>query len=220
MPKSFANTQDLVEVKDIKSDAVVLKNGALRQIVMVSGINFALKSEEEQNVIVHAYQDFLNGLDFQIQIVVHSRKINIDQYLETLKKHGEGETSPILQNQAAEYREFVRGFVEKNAIMEKTFLVTVPFVSVSASIPGAEGVGNIFSFLKKSKNEKADEEKKERESAIFEDGLGQLKQRTAKIIDGLLAIGLDAVTLNTEQLTQLFYNFYNPETIEKGKEGL
>lgn len=213
MAKNFANAQDLVDIERIEQGAVILKNGALRQVIMVNGINFALKSETEQNVITGGYQNFLNSLDFPIQIIIHSRKINIEKYLENLARWGEKETSPLLQNQADEYREFIRGFVEKNAIMEKVFLVVVPFVA--PSLPSAdEGLGKFMRFF--GKKDKASEEKaSEVARTNLEENLAQLKQRTSQILEGLFAIGLDAIVLNNEQLVELFYNFYNPETIEK-----
>ena len=84
MAGDLANTQDLVEVKGIKNDTIMMKDGSLRQIIIVGVTNFALKSEEEQNSLTSAYQEFLNGLSFSIQIIIHSRKININPYLEKL----------------------------------------------------------------------------------------------------------------------------------------
>jgi type IV secretory pathway VirB4 component len=215
MPKNFANTQDIVDIENIRDKTVVLKDGSLRQIVMVDGINFALKSEAEQNVITMAYQNFINSIDFPIQIVVHSRKINIEKYLENLAEYEEKETSPILKNQAEEYREFVRDFVEKNPIMEKVFLVVVPFTPVSLA---AEAGGVISKFLpffgqkKDTEEQKRSEEEKER---AFRESLAQLEQRTNQVLEGLLAIGLDSKVLDDNELVELFYNFYNPGTIEK-----
>ena len=216
MAKNFGNTQDLVDIKEIHDDTVVMKNGALRQIVMVGGVNFALKSESEQNIITSAYQTFLNGIDFSLQIVVHSRKVNIEKYLEGLAKYSAQETSPLLQNQAEEYREFIRGFVQKNAIMEKSFLVIVPFYPISLELPTQQTMSSILPFLGKKKVDKAAEEKaKASANASFGENLAQLKQRVSQVTDGLSSIGLEVVVLNDEQLIELFYNFYNPETIEK-----
>lgn len=218
MAKEFGNAQDLVAIEDIKDDTVILNGGAMRQIIMVSGTNFSLKSDLEQNVITQAYQNFLNGLDFPLQIIIHSRKVNIDKYLENISRFEKQATSPILQNQASEYKEFIKSFVAKNAIMEKTFLVVVPFTALS--IPGSASVsrGMSLSFFKKKGSAEASEAEaktKEEAEAKFRENLAQLKQRVTQVIDGLLTIGLEATVLNAEQLIQLFYNFYNPETIER-----
>lgn len=216
MPKDFANSQDLVDIKEIRENTVILKNGGLRQIIMVGGINFALKSEEEQNVMIQAYQNFLNGLDFQLQIIIHSRKINIDKYLEGLAQFEEKETSPILKNQTKEYREFIQGFVQKNAIMQKIFLAVVPFLPVVLASP--EATNKFFGFFKK---DKLSEEKSKQESeANLQESIGQLSQRVSQVDDGLKSIGLETTVLNKEQLVELFYNFYNPETVEREKINL
>src|SRR5258708_11607750 len=102
MPTGFGNSQDLVAIKEIREGTVILKDGGLRQIVMVSGMNFALKSTVEQEIITNAYQNFLNSVDFPLQIIVHSRKINIEKYLSTLAEWSDRETSPILKSQGSE----------------------------------------------------------------------------------------------------------------------
>lgn len=212
--KNLANAQNLVDIKEIRDDAVILKNGSLRQIIMVSGINFSLKSEAEQNIITQAYQNFLNSIDFPLQIIIHSRKINIEKYLEGLRAYEEKETSQLLRSQAGEYREFIRGFVAKNPIMEKTFLVIVPFYPLI--IPGQESVsilGKYLPFLKK--NKVAEEKAKQDTEKTFGENLAQLKQRVSQVLGGVSSMGLEGATLNDEQLVELFYNFYNPETVER-----
>ena len=97
MPANFANSQTLVEIEQIKDSTLILKDGSLRQILMVSGMNFALKSEDEQNAISSAYANFLNSVDFGIQIIVHSRKINIEKYLADLDQKKAAEQSPQLR---------------------------------------------------------------------------------------------------------------------------
>jgi type IV secretory pathway VirB4 component len=212
MASGFGNSQDLVDLDDIKSDALILKDGGLRQVVMVGGINFSLQSEEEQNTLILSYQNFLNSVDFPLQIIIHSRKINIDHYLGELGARAKEETSPLLQNQITEYQEFVRQFVAENAIMEKTFLVVVPWYPVSlTSVSG--GLLSSIPFFGKNKNAAA-EEATARE-ARFKTDVEQLSKRTQQIMEGLAAMGLEAVVLKTDALIELFYNFYNPGTTER-----
>lgn len=221
MPKDVGNTQDLVALKEIRDNTVILKNGSLRQIVMVSGINFALKSDMEQNILTQSYQNFLNSIDFPLQVVIHSRKVNVERYLDELSAYEEAEASPLLRSQAGEYKEFVRSFVQKNAIMEKTFLVVVPFTPIGLpSLPPV--VASPLSFLpflkRKGAEQAAQEEKaKERAEKNFQEALLQLKQRVSQVLEGLLGMGLEAVLLQDEQLIELFYNFYNPESVERAR---
>ncbi len=227
------NSLDLVDIKDIHDNAILMKDGSLRQIVMVGGVNFSLKSEAEQNMMTQAYQNFLNGIDFSLQIVVHSRKVNITAYLDTLMKRKETETTPLLQSQINEYVEFIKGFVEKNAIMEKSFLVVVPFYPTGAAAltagPKAAG-GAILDFLpsflgggsgkKKSAAANAAQEAESAKSTeemerTFREAMAQLGQRTTQIVTGIENIGLEATVLENEELVELFYNFYNPQTVER-----
>jgi type IV secretory pathway VirB4 component len=212
MQGQFGDTKSLIAIQDIKSNTVILNDGSLRQVLMISGINFYLKSEEEQQVILSAYQNFLNSLEFPIQIVIHSRKVNIENYIKLLNEVKTKEESPLLQNQLEEYIEFIKSFIKENAIMSKSFFVVVSYhpVNIIETTTGLINKIQLFSSKEKgaSKNLNDDES--------FKEGLTQINQRTNQIIDGLNTIGLDAVLLNDEQLIELFYNFYNPETVEVG----
>ena len=216
--RNLANTQDLVAVDQIRDNTVILKDGKLLQVVMVNGMNTALKSETELDIISAAYRNFLNSLEFSVQIIIHSRKVNIKKYLDSLNLRREEEPSPLLQSQILEYKEFVAGFVRENDIMEKIFLMVVPFAS--SHIPSREtvsGLTNFIPFLKK-KSLSPDKEKPKVDSnqeASFRESLEQLGQRVNQVVGGLKTIELQAVILNDRELVELFYNFYNPETVER-----
>ncbi len=215
-PKDVGNTQDLVSIKEIKNDTLILKDGSIRQIIMVGGVNFALKSEVEQNILTQGYQNFLNSINFPLQIVVHSRRVNIEKYLDELAQYQSAESSPLLKNQAEEYREFIRSFVKKNAIMEKSFFVTVPFSPIKLPTPKNIDLPRLpFKFLKPKVDPDKEKKAQEESDQLFNENLVQLKQRVNQVLEGLTGIGLDATVLTTQQLIELFYNYYNPETSER-----
>ena len=231
------STLDLIALHDIRNNTLILRDNYMVQILMVGGTNFSLKPEDEQNIITSAYQRFLNSLGFPIQIIIHSRKVNINKYLDNLKKREEEEVAPLLQNQIKEYGQFIESFVKENPIMSKAFFVAIPYhpsgfkllktegeKKEGASFPGQ----NLLSFFKKKNGDKkeGDEEKEKSatasEAAIeaefqkeFDKHLLQMKQRVTHVIQGIEAIGLQAKILDDEELIELFYNFYNPETIER-----
>ncbi len=211
--QDFGNSLDLVSIEEIRNNTAILKGGSMRQVVLVGGVNFALKSESEQNLLTGGYQNFLNGIDFPLQIVVHSRKVNIDKYIQGLLTRKEAEQTALLRSQIDEYVQFIKGFVEKNAIMEKTFLVVVPFYPMS--IMSTKKATGFLPFLKKKQNKETETKDASETERIFQENLAQLIQRTSQITTGLLGMGLDATILNDEALAELFYNFYNPQTIER-----
>ena len=215
------NSLDLVDIKEIRGGVVIVKDGSFRQIIMVGGVNFSLKSDMEQNIIIQAYQNFLNGIDFPLQILIHSRKVNIDRYVQNLLSRKEGRQSPILRSQIDEYAEFIKGFVQKNAIMEKVFLVVISYYPVAGGL-SMKSASSAFSLFggkdKKAKPAGAEAQKarkSEEDEKTFKEHVEQLGQRTTQVANGLQSIGLEAQTLNDEQLIELFYNFYNPQTIER-----
>lgn len=203
-------TQQFVEVEAIENNTVILKNGGLRQIVMVGGLNFELKAEQEQQLILYSFQNFLDSLDFSLQIFVHSRRLNVEKYLRKLNEYEQKEGNETLKNQIVEYQQFIKSFVAENAIMNKTFFAVVPFNPTSLK---AAGKGLIGMFKSKKPNKTEGEELRQSR----EEYVSQLNQRTEQVVNGLNRVGLRSVQLNDEELTELFYNLYNPEAVEKAE---
>ncbi len=205
MPQNTTvSTQNLVAIKDIRNGVLILKSGGLRQILLVGGINFDLKSEEEQELILSAFQNFLNALDFSVQFFVHSRKVDVRDYLEKIRARKAEETNELLKIQIEEYATFVHSFVEENAIIHKAFFVVVPFDPVT--VP--ERARGVFAFFKRG-NAEAERSKSDQEN------LDQLNIRVAKVVSGVEQIGLRVAPLPNEEVIELFYNLYNPALVEK-----
>lgn len=199
------SSQKYLEISEIKDDVVVLKNGSLRGVLMVSSINFALKSIDEQDGIIYRYQSFLNSLDFSVQIVINSRRLNIDTYLDVLREEEKKQTNDLLRMQIASYVEYINGLVKMANIVAKTFYIVVPF-SLSESKDGnvkakVASVANAPQIMANRKN--------------FEKYRDQLFQRVDHVVGNLSGAGLRMTMLNTQELIELYYNLYNPESVEK-----
>ncbi len=196
------STETLSDVKEIRNNAIFLKSGGMRKVIMVAGINLDLKSEEEQDSIISSFQNLLNSLDFSIQFNVHSRRLAIKEYLNGMRARMEKEENPLIKGQLSEYIQFIEKFISENAVVEKSFFVTVPFdVSV---VPGI------------GKKQKEEEEKAANMSVEdLMQHMEKLNFRTEQVLQGLRHVGLRAVTLNDAELRELCINFYNPKTTEK-----
>lgn len=213
--QDLGNSLDLVNIQSIRDRTIILKDGSFRQIIMVGGVNFALKSATEQEIITQAYQSFVNGIDFPLQVVVHSRKVNIEKYIETLLARKEKEESELLRGQIDEYAEFIKGFVQKNAIMEKTFLVVIPFYPATV-LSTKKATSNFLPFFGKKKGDAETKANDDAETEkAFQENLSQMNQRVSQVLNGLAGIGLEATILGDDELVELFYNFYNPQTVER-----
>ncbi len=211
MPQS-TSTEQFVSIETIKDDCVVLKDGSLRAILMVSGINFDLKSEEEQNLVMVAYQGLLNRLDFSIQFVVHSRKVNIDNYLAKVKAREDAEDNGLLRVQIKEYAQFIKTLVSVTNVMSKRFYIIVPY-AVGAE-EAEKALGKIVELLPLPiKKSTANANKKE--EMDFDAKKMQLKHRVDAVLSGLRPTGIRIIRLKTEELLELYYNLYNPEKTEK-----
>ena len=199
-----ATSQQFLEIEQIREGVMILRNKALRGVIMVSSLNFALKSEEEQNAIIYQFQNFLNSLDFSIEIVVQSRRLNITGYLNKLKELEEAQENELLKIQTAEYQKFIRDLITGGAIMSKNFFVVVPFTLIE--IPGMKAVKGV---LGKQPTAILSEEQ-------FQRAKTQLWQRMELVALGLRRCGLQCIPLNTSELIELFWSLYHPEEAEVG----
>src|SRR3990172_8302804 len=125
--KPTISTQSFLDIYEIKDNTVVMKDGTLRSVLLVSSINFSLKSEEEQNAIIAVNVQFLNSLDHPMQIVIQSRKLDIDRYLDNLKDLEKQQVNELLKAQMADYRNYINELLEMAEIMTKRFYIVVPY---------------------------------------------------------------------------------------------
>jgi hypothetical protein len=206
-----ASTQIYLEIAEIKDNVVVLKNGGIRAILQTNSINFNLKSEEEQNAIIYAYQNFLNSLDFPVQIVIRSRKLDIDKYIENIREIGDKNENALLRKQTFEYCEYVQKLVEYADIMEKKFYVIVPYDPYRAQNQNA-----FAKFMQKiSAADSVDSIRRRHKE--FDELNKNLLQRVNMVKSGLEACNLRVAQLTTPQLVELFYQIYNPITSRNEK---
>lgn len=195
-------TQKYLDVAEVKEDTVVLKNGALRAILAVSAINFDLKSTDEQEAIVVQYQNFLNSVDFPLQILISSRKLNMENYIHYLEENEKKQPNELLRLQIAEYKNFINQLVSVSNIMDKNFYIIIPFSPIEDQKKG------FFSNIKNMINPRAQIlEKREN----FETYKNQLFQRVDHITAALSGIGIRIVPLKTEEIIELLFDSYNPE---------
>ena len=204
-----ASAQQFLDIDTVKEDVVVLKDGGLRVVLMCSSLNFALKSSDEQDAIIFQYQSFLNSLDFPLQTVIHSRRINIAPYLESLAERQKEEANELLKIQIHEYMEFIKTFVDMTNIMSKKFFVVVPFTPSLAEQSG------VFHTLTSLLSFGGGEKKTLSPDDAFREYKNQLWQRVNAVLSGLQHVGVRAAPLNTEELVELFYGLYNPTEFEK-----
>jgi len=203
--KKAAPVQQHLNIKEIKDDVVILKNGQLRAVLMTTSLNFALRAESEKEAIIYRYQEFLNSLDFPIQIIVASRKFNIDPYLQTLEEYLAKQKNELLSIQTAEYIDFVRSLTEMTNIMTESFYIVVPYNPSPLAKKGT--FKNLLDKLLPRSNHRQEETtKKEEEFQIMKTNLWQ---RVEFVITTLRGTGIRAIPLKTDELIELFYKHYN-----------
>ncbi len=193
------STQKYINVAEIKEDTLILKDGSLRAVLAVSSTNFALKSEDEQNALVAAYQGMLNSLDFPVQILIHSRVLDINGYLAKLKGLAAGQTNELLRIQMNEYIEYVARLVEFANIMSKNFYVVVPYSAQPVKQTMGSKIRTFLNPLSQIATSQGD----------FHRAKTKLDERVNHVTSELGSVGLRSLVLKTEELVELLYQAYN-----------
>ncbi len=183
-------TQNFVPIREIRNGIVILDDGNMRAILSSTSINLSLKSEDEQMGIITAFQTFLNSLDFNIQIFLQSKKLDIRNYIELLKDRERDIKEDLLKIQIKEYINFIQKFTEEQNIMTKNFYIVVPY-----DIP------SITNSTKRM------------EDAEFIKNQNQLMQRISIVTSGLVSLGLNIKLTDTEEIINLYYKLFNPNEL-------
>ena len=207
MPVSSKATQEFVPIKEVRDGIVILKDGSMRAVILASSLNFSLKSEDERQAIILQFQDFLNSLDFAIQISIQSRRLDIRPYIALLENQYKEQINDLMKIQTREYIEFVKKFTETTNIMTKSFFIVVSYDPAMINIKG--GIGGRF-FQKKSVSEESEDKQ-----ASFDENRTQLEQRVSVVEQGLSRCAIRVIKLGTEEVIELFYKIFNPGDTEK-----
>jgi type IV secretory pathway VirB4 component len=202
------SSQEFVPIKEIRDGIVTLKDGSLRAIILASSLNFSLKAEDERNAILLQFQDFLNSLDFSLQIFVQSRKLDIRPYLALMEVRLKEQTNDLMKIQVKEYIGFVKSFTENTNIMTKNFFLVIPY---SPALLQSKKGGILSNFMP-SKGTKVSTPHSEEQ---FEENRTQLEQRVSIVEQGLVRCGIRVVQLGEEEATEFFYKIFNPGESEK-----
>ena len=201
--KVSSSTQKYVDIGEIKEDIVVMRDGTMRVVLLISSINFALKSEEEQNAIIGSYVSFLNNISFPLQIIIQSRELNIEDYIMRLKEKEKEQTNELLKMQTGDYISYIQELVSMSKIMNKRFYIVVPYNPLSDKQKGF--FPRLFDLFRPDSTMKMKEK-------VFNNRRKEIVRRVDNVRGGLNSMGLSSVQLDTQSLIELYYNTYNPIT--------
>lgn len=207
--QTFYTTQQHLEIEDIRDDLVILKNGNVVAIIQTNAVNFDLLSETEQDAMIFAYAGLLNALSFPIQVAVRSKRTDISSYIMKLESAKANQSNPRLAAQISRYTQFVRELIARNNVLAKKFYVIIPYFEIKLST--ANPFANLGGQNKKFVGDKI---------ALLERAKVGLQPKVEFIIKQLARIGLQGDTLNTQQLVELFYDFYNADVSREQKVAL
>lgn len=206
--KNPNSTQNSLQIAAIRDGVVIMNDGSFRAVVLAKSINFDLMSTQEQEAVEYAYQGFLNSLYFDIQILIRSRKIDMRPYLEKLGKVRTDMNNMLLGMLMEDYIYFIDDLVQQTNIMSKEFFIVVPFfqqVNAGKALEASKGLFSGFLGSKSGGNVTINE-------ADLEKAKTELTNRVQNVVSGLIQMGVQAIPLDTQELIELYYNTYNPDT--------
>ncbi len=207
-PKNPNSTQNSLLLSEIRDNMVIMTDGSFRAIVACKSINFDLMSSREREGVEYSYQNFLNSLTHPVQILVRSQRIDIGPYLDRLIQIRRNQDNMLLNVLMDDYINFIDILSQEANIMDKSFFIAIPYYPQGDLGNVVEQSKGFFSKLfTKPQNvvTKID-------TATYEKAKTEIKNRVDGVMAGLFQIGIQSVLLNTKELGELYYNFYNPDT--------
>lgn len=209
------STQNMLQIAEIRDGIVIMNDGSYRAVIMVNAINFDLMSAQEKEAVEYSYQGFLNSLFFPVQIFIHSTKVDIQPYLDKLRKILNEQNNMLLGVLMQDYIYFMGSLAEQTNIMNKQFYIVVPYFPVVDMQKALTQSMNFFTGLGKLFNTK------QNKVIINETDLTKAKEELANRVQSVLGAlgqaGIQGLPLNTQELIELYYNTYNPDTAVREK---
>jgi hypothetical protein len=210
-PKSNPNsTQNTLQIAEIRDGIVIMNDGTYRSVIMAKSINFDLMSNGEQEAVEYTYQGFLNSLYFPVQIFIRSQKVDIAPYIDRLDRIRTQHDNMLLALLMEDYINYIDVLAQSTNIMDKKFYVVVPFASTAAGQKQLENSKNFVAGLSELFNKK--EQHIVISEAELEKAKTELRNRVQAVMGGLQQCGVKSVPLDTEELIELYYDTYNPDT--------
>ncbi|MBC7459089.1 hypothetical protein H7200_00020 [Candidatus Saccharibacteria bacterium] len=208
VPKNPNSTQSTLQLSEVRDNMVIMIDGSMRAVVACKSINFDLMSEREREGVEYSYQNFLNSLNFPIQILIRSQRVDIGPYLDKLVTTRRTQDNMLLGVLMDDYINYIDTLSQEANIMEKTFYIVVPYFpqgDVSNFIE--QGKGFFGKLLARPKNAVT-----RIDTAAYQKAKEEIKNRVDNVIAGMFQIGVQSTQLDTKSLGELYYNFYNPDT--------
>lgn len=202
------STQSTLLFSELRDSLVIMKDGSFRAVVACQSINFDLMSETEREGVEYSYQNFLNSLNFTVQILVRSQKVDIGPYIEKLTKMRRNNDNMLLGVLMDDYLQFIEVLSQEANIMDKSFFIVIPYYGSADMEQAVQQTKNFFKAMSKNKGEVVTRINRD----TYMKAVDELNNRVESVISGLFQIGIQSVRLNTKELSELFYNFNNPDT--------
>lgn len=202
------SSQASLLISELRDSMVIMKDGSFRAVVACKSINFDLMSEEEREAVEYAYQNFLNSLNFTIQILVRSQRVDIAPYIDRLMDLRRQNDNMLLGVLMDDYINFIDVLSQEANIMDKSFFVVIPYYTSKEAEKALEQSKNFFKTFTKDKTPAITRI----DRATYDKAVTEINNRAEAVVSGLFQIGIQSVRLNTKELGQLYYNFNNPDT--------
>jgi len=205
--KNPNSTQSTLLLSEIRDNIVIMADGTFRAVVACKSINFDLMSEREREGVEFSYQNFLNSLNYPIQILIRSQRVDIGPYIDHLTEIRRGQDNMLLSVLMDDYINFIDQLSQEANIMDKSFFIAIPYFPAGDMSNLKDQAKGFFGKLAKPKNAitKID-------TATYEKAKSEVKNRVDAVTSGLFQLGVQSVQLNTKELGELYYNVYNPDT--------
>jgi len=204
------STQNMLQIAEIRDGIVIMSDGSYRSVVMVKSINFDLMSPQEQEAVEYAYQGFLNSLYFPLQIFIRSQRIDLQPYVNKLDKIRTEHDNMLLALLMDDYINYIDQLAQQTNLMDKKFYLVIPYFPVIDPQKAITQSKNFFTGVAQLFSTREDHVVINEQD--LEKAKSELRNRVQAVLGGLMQCGIQGLPLDTQELIELYYDTYNPDT--------
>ena len=124
--KRIKSIQKWISIEKILDKGIIkLKKNKYIKILRVIPINYNLKTQLEKESILNSYKVFLKTCNFDIQILIQSKKEDLSNHMENIQKISQITKNNILKKYSEEYIKFIKEKNDRNKSASKNIYLII-----------------------------------------------------------------------------------------------
>lgn len=123
--KKQITTKDWIPFDKVLENGLIVSKNKYIKLIKIIPINYDLKSNLEKEAILNSYKLFLKTCDFNIQILIQSKKESLSKMFNNLKAISKKEENEKIREICEKHIQYIKRKTEENKASSKNFYIVI-----------------------------------------------------------------------------------------------